>query len=363
MILILFFILALSGSVGFITLPGIQSAFAEKNHSDLDNDASNPMFVSHMTANDNAQMIINPTDYQETHWGMNYNISNTITQADLTLSKTANPLTYNLVNQTITYSYVIENTGVDTLTDTFSVTDNKATVTCTQPTDGALSPTETMTCTATYTITQADLDAGSVINLATASGGGGTSNQASATVTASQTRTLLLTKTADPLTYNQVGQAITYSYVIRNTGNVTLVATFSVVDNKATVTCTQPADGALSPNETMNCTATHTITQAELDAGSVINLATASGGGVNSNQATATVTAIQNPVLTLLKTALPMVYDHEGQVINYSFRLTNSGNVTLTNPFTVIDNNTTNETCPPPPTIMNPGQSITCSAS
>ena len=470
MILILFFILALSGSVGFITLPGIQSAFAEKNHSDLDNDASNPMFVSHMTANDNAQMIINPTDYQETHWGMNYNISNTITQADLTLSKTANPLTYNLVNQTITYSYVIENTGVDTLTDTFSVTDNKATVTCTQPTDGALSPTETMTCTATYTITQADLDAGSLINLATASGGGGTSNQASATVTASQTRTLLLTKTADPLTYNQVGQAITYSYVIRNTGNVTLVATFSVVDNKATVTCTQPADGALSPNETMNCTATHTITQAdldagsvinlatasgggvtsnqatatvtsnptrtllltktaapltynqvsqaitysyvirntgnvtlaatfsvvdnkatvtctqpadgalsptetmtctathtitqaELDAGSVINLATASGGGVNSNQATATVTAIQNPVLTLLKTALPMVYDHEGQVINYSFRLTNSGNVTLTNPFTVIDNNTTNETCPPPPTILNPGQFITCTAS
>ena len=97
-----------------------------------------------------------------------------------------------------------------------------------------------MTCTATYTITQADLDNGSVTNKATASGGGATSNEATATVTAVPTKALSLVKTADPLTFNATDQTITYSYVIKNTGNVTLSGPFAVTDDKAPVTCTQP---------------------------------------------------------------------------------------------------------------------------
>ena len=149
--------------------------------------------------------------------------------------------------------------------------DDKATVTVTQPADGALSPNETCSATATYTITQADLDGGSVYDTATASGGGATSDEATATVTATQSPALSLVKTATPATYSTVGQVITYSYVIKNTGNVTLTGTFSVNDDKATVTVTQPADGALSPNETCSATATYTITQADLDGGSVKN--------------------------------------------------------------------------------------------
>src|SRR3989442_2726675 len=51
--------------------------------------------------------------------------------------------------------------------------------------------------------------------------------------------------------------------------------------------------GPLAPNTTTSCTSTHTITQANLDAGSITNTATASGNGVTSNTATATVTAVQ----------------------------------------------------------------------
>ena len=51
-----------------------------------------------------------------------------------------------------------------------------------------------------------------------------------------------------------------------------------------------------------------------------------------SNQATATVTADQNPALTLAKTATPTTYDAVGRVITYSYMLTNSGNVTLGGP-------------------------------
>ena len=197
----------------------------------------------------------------------------------LSLIKTATPTTYSKVGAVITYRYVIKNIGNVTLTGPFSVTDNKATVTCTQPADGALSPNETMTCSASYTITAADLDSGKVTNKATASGGGVTSNQATATVTVTQCKALSLIKTASPTTYNKVGDVITYSYVIRNVGNVTLTGPFSVTDDKATVTCTQPADGALSPNETMTCSASYTITAADLDSGKVTNKATAAGGG------------------------------------------------------------------------------------
>ena len=250
----------------------------------------------------------------------------------LSLTKSALPATYSTVGQVITYSYVIKNTGNVTLTGTFSVNDDKATVTVTQPADGALSPNETCSATATYTITQADLDGGSVKNTATASGGGATSDEATATVTATQSPALSLVKTATPATYSTVGQVITYSYVIKNTGNVTLTGTFSVNDDKATVTVTQPADGALSPNETCSATATYTITQADLDGGSVKNTATASGGGATSDEATATVTATQSPALSLVKTATPATYSTVGQVITYSYVIKNTGNVTLTGP-------------------------------
>ena len=43
------------------------------------------------------------------------------------------------------------------------------------------------------------------------------------------------------------------------------------------------------------------VTQADLDAGSVVNTATAHAGGTDSNQAQATVPAAQTPSLSLLK--------------------------------------------------------------
>ncbi len=287
----------------------------------------------------------------------------TVETRSLQLTKLAAAQTYDHVGQTIGYSYSITNTGNVNLAGPFSVADDKATVDCTQPVDGELSPLESMACTTTYTITQADLDEGNVINLATATGGGAGSNQASESISAVQTRSLLLAKAADPLTYDQVGQTIDYSYLITNTGNVTLPGPFSVSDNKATVTCTQPVDGALSPDEAMVCASTYSITQADLDAGSVTNLATASGGGANSNQVTATVAAVQTRSLTLTKIADPLAYDHPGQVISYTYNVENTGNVYVSAPFIVYDDKVTDETCPPSPVTLAPGQSISCAAS
>jgi hypothetical protein len=96
---------------------------------------------------------------------------------------------------------------------------------------------------------------------------------------------------------------------------------------------------SLAPGGSTNCTATHAITQADLDAGSITNIATAtSGNGTKSNQATATVTGTQTPAISLTKTPNPTTYSAVGQTITYTYVVTNSGNVTLAAPFTVSEN-------------------------
>ena len=137
--------------------------------------------------------------------------------------------------------------------------------------------------------------------------------------------TLLLTKSATPSTYDGVDDVISYSYVVTNNSDtVTLAGPVTVTDDKATVTC--PA-GGLAPLASMTCTATYTITQADLDAGSVTNLAQAHANGTDSNQDSQTVTAVQTPASSIEKTITAGdPYDAVGDVISYSYKVTNSGN-------------------------------------
>ena len=120
-------------------------------------------------------------------------------------------------------------------------------------------------------------------------------------------------KTATPGTYSAVGDTISYSYLVTNAGNVTLAGPFTVSDDKATVTC--PADTSLAVGASITCTATYTIGQADLDAGSVTNTASATNGTVTSNPDTETVTAVVNKSLTMVKTATPGTYSAVDHII------------------------------------------------
>ena len=92
---------------------------------------------------------------------------------------------------------------------------------------------------------------------------------------------LTLVKTATPATYDAVGDVISYSYLVTNSGNVRLAGPVTVTDDKATVTCPAWHGGQrgrnLDPGESITCTASYTITQADLDDGSVTNIAQGSG--------------------------------------------------------------------------------------
>src|SRR5674476_1346001 len=193
------------------------------------------------------------------------------------------PTTYSAVGATISYSYLVTNSGNVTLAGPFTVSDDKATVSC--PTTASLAPGASITCTASFTITQAELDAGSLTNVASATNGTVTSPTDTETVTAVASPALTIVKTATPTTYSAVGATISYSYLVTNSGNVTLAGPFTVSDDKATVSC--PTTASLAPGASITCTASFTITQAELDAGSLTNVA--------SPTDTETVTAVASP--------------------------------------------------------------------
>ncbi len=292
----------------------------------------------------------------------------------MTLKKrlaSSSPTSFSDVGVALTYVYDLTNTGNVTL-NTLTVADNKVSATCVAPT---LAPGATTTCTsAAYSTTQADLNAGSVTNTATAAAkaaGTGTvvtSNSGNVTVPAVQTPALTLAKTAPavlPVDY-VVGKVVTYSDSVTNSGKLDLLAAnqLTITDDKiGTFNC---GSGGLLRGAVRICTATYTLTAADVAAGVVVNKATAKSGTTTSNQAIGTIAPALTPAITLAKTGTPSTVSATGTVISYSFTVTNSGNTQIQsalNPVTVIDPMVGAVNCAAQPSLLNPGQSFVCTAS
>jgi hypothetical protein len=270
---------------------------------------------------------------------------------------------------TISYSFLVTNTGNVNLSNVVVtdplITSSGGVISCPPGSDTLAAATdlsgdppyngESTTCTATYTITQNDIENGQVDNTATVQATDPDGNPVTDTdpeaVQLAKNFVLTLVKTATPTTYSAVGNVISYSFELTNDGNATLYAPFAIDDDKSVDESCPAAPTSLLPGESITCTASYTIGQAELDAGSLTNTATgtavdSNGNPVTSNPDSATVTAIQNPVLTLVKTAAPATYDAVGDVISYSYLVTNSGNVTISQPITIADDISVDESCP-----------------
>lgn len=184
---------------------------------------------------------------------------------------------------------------------------------------------------------------------------------------------LRLLKAAGGATYEAVGEVISYTYQLTNSGNVRLGGPLRVNDDRISVDCPSASsvgngDSYLDPDEEMICTASDEVTLADLDAGTLTNVAYATataqvGDPVRSNLAEVTVTARQSPALYLSKwVSGGNPYDAVGDVVSYRYRLTNIGNVTLSAPYLVTDDTTT-ASCPPTPVSLAPGASVTCTAT
>ncbi|ORM05986.1 DUF7507 domain-containing protein [Prescottella equi] len=313
----------------------------------------------------------------------------------LSLVKDASPSTtadYK-VGQEISYTFLIKNTGDVTLTDVhpnetkFSGSGDMSTFDC--PAGAAsLAPGASVTCTAKYTLTQADIDAGKLENTATAtgtppSGEPVTSKPSDKTLSGEPKPAIALEKSASPTDPDKfaVGETVTYSFTITNTGNVTLKdvrpneTAFTGESSRISAFDCPDAAKSLAPNESVTCTATYTLDQADVDRGKLDNAATAtgtppSGGPVTSDEDDAKLTGNQKPNLEIVKTASPKgVSDFKvGQKVTYTFDVTNTGNQTLTDVKVVEgafsgSGELSDVSCPEEVKSMAPGAEVSCTAT
>ena len=287
----------------------------------------------------------------------------------LSITKVATQQSYSMVGDVIDYTIVATNDGMTTLTDvtvTDALVDNLVCV----PDQGAtLAPGETMDCTASHTIDQDDLDNGSFLNTACVDddpAGGADEACADENVTTDPDPSLDITKVATQQSYSMVGDVIDYTIVATNNGNLTLTdvnVTDALVDN---LVCVPDQGATLAPGETMDCTASHTIDQDDLDNGSFLNTACVDddpAGGADEACADENVTTDPDPSLDITKVATQQSYSMVGDVIDYTIVATNNGNLTLTD-VNVTDALVDNLVCVPDQgATLAPGETMDCTAS
>jgi hypothetical protein len=189
---------------------------------------------------------------------------------------------------------------------------------------------------------------------------------------------LTVTKSSTPAaagTYG-AGQSVVYDFVVTNSGgvaidNVRIEETgFSGSGVLSAVSCPASAS-TLDPAETATCTATYTLTQADVDSGSLINSARALGdpvgfpAGLSSAVSTTSLTITAAPAIGLVKSA-PRVGSRVGDAADFAFAVTNLGNVTLS-VLSVTETAFSGTGATPvpscPPGTIAPGSTVTCTAT
>jgi hypothetical protein len=182
--------------------------------------------------------------------------------------------------------FTVTNTGNTTLTGV-TITDPLATVVGGPIATLAPGATDNSTFTAIYTLTQADIDAGTFTNVATAHGTPPTGPPVTGTDDDTQllpaASSISMTKTGtihkDVVAPNGIanaGDQITYVFTVTNTGNTTLT-NVTITDPQATVAGGPIASLAPGATDNSTFTATYTLTQADINAGTFTNVATAHG--------------------------------------------------------------------------------------
>ncbi|MFA5712491.1 MAG: hypothetical protein WDA30_28355, partial [Mycolicibacterium sp.] len=273
---------------------------------------------------------------------------------------------------TISYSLVATNTGTAPLTGVTISDPLLGALSCTPAAPATLAPGASMSCTGSYLVTGADANAGQVDNTATASGTDPASTPVSATDSTStpivQNPALTLDKSVTSTGPYGVGDTITYSFTVQNTGDVTLTGV-AVNDPLlgGTIACTP---STLAPGASATCgPVNYTVTPADVDAGHVANTATASGTPpatpgnptptpIDSPPDTTDTPIVQNPALTLDKQVTSTGPYGVGDTITYSFTVQNTGDVTLTG--VAVNDPLLGGTIACTPATLAPGASATC---
>ena len=269
-----------------------------------------------------------------------------------TTSTPANGSAYQL-GETIKYAVTVTNDGNLTANDV-AISDELAGVQLAEGQNanvGTLAPGASATVNYVYTVTEADVLAGNVRNNATATGtpnGGGTLDVTPGTTTdltgpAAGHITVIKTTTSTPENGKayQFGEKIVYSIHVVNDGNLT-VSNVRVSDANAD-NFGEKVIESLAPGASEDFEATHTVTEADVLAGTVTNVATAKGTSPDPNAPEVPVTPgtkdeptdTPNAHITIVKHAEQNGSGEAGafklgETIEYAITVTNTGNLTAT---------------------------------
>ena len=274
-------------------------------------------------------------------------------EVGISLIKSADPQTYSEAGEKITYTFTVENTGEVKLTniaiteDAFSgsgeLPDPEFVSSSQDSAEGTLIAGESATYTAVYSVTQADIDAGYLENAATVTGydpdKAPVTDSDDETIEAVQNVSIGIDKEADVAIYDAVGAIINYTIEVTNRGNITLTEVELKDDLLTDLKLDDDSDftgslGDMAPGDSVTVTGSYTITQSDLDQGSIENIATVTGyfEGVKYEKSDkAIVKADQKAEIKLTKRANVRTYSNEGDLIKYTFKIENTGNVTLYN--------------------------------
>ncbi len=295
--------------------------------------------------------------------------------ADIALDKSSDATAETVAGSTITYSYLVTNTGTLPLTG-ITVTDshqglNPAGLSEIGCPSANLAPAASMTCTATYGVVQADVDAGKIVNTGRADSDQTGPVEDQLTVTLTGATELTIVKSSDATEETGAGDTITYSYLVTNTGDVTLTGV-TVSDEHAglnpdglsAVTC---PSSSLAPGASMSCTATYEVVQADVDAGSIGNVGRVVSEQSEPAEDDLTVTLSRAASVSIDKTSNATEATKAGDTITYSYLVTNTGDVTLTGLVVTDEHGGLNpaglSSIDCPASALAPGASMTCTAT
>jgi gliding motility-associated-like protein/uncharacterized repeat protein (TIGR01451 family) len=167
----------------------------------------------------------------------------------------------------LNYTIVVTNTGNVTLNN-ISVSDP---LTGLNTTIASLAPQAFESIPTSYTVTQADLDKGFVNNKATVSAefidGQPIEESDEVTVGAVENPGIEVVKTTDTTSFSEIGQIVTYTITVKNTGNVTLL-NLLVNDPLTGMTEVIPS---LAPGESVSFVTEYMVKLEDLNAGSITN--------------------------------------------------------------------------------------------
>ncbi len=229
-------------------------------------------------------------------------------------------------------------------------------VTLSQSTFENVQPGATVSAIATYAITEADILSGTFVNTITVKFSGEDKsyvNTDEVDVDKANAH-LAVTKTTTSEPENKaaykLGEAITYRITVANDGNLT-ITDITVADPNADDFDEQVIN-SLAPGESKSFEATHVVTEADIKAGFVTNVATAKGADPTGKETegkgedTETIDEL-SALLGVVKTASEPV-DGESyklnEVVTYTITVTNNGNVAYNNVKVVDEKTGLNET-------------------